>query len=167
MPPATAEFQDGLAEALDGSGRSDEAIAIWERLVRADPEQARYQRSLADAYNQRAMRESRAARAIEWHLKALPLREALVRRDPEDPGFRFDLGQTLNNLGVLLNEQGQVRESLAMYERAVQHIRFGLREDAPGHRARSGPLDRPEQRGSRALGLDEREAAVRWLPGVQ
>ena len=83
--PDDRELRGGLAEALDGAGESDEAIAIWERLVRDDPDPARSQRKLADAYNNRAIQETRDDRKLEWHLKALPLREALVASRPGRP----------------------------------------------------------------------------------
>ncbi len=128
--PDDRELRGGLAVALDGAGESDEAIAIWERLVRDDPDPARSQRKLADAYNNRAIQETRDDRKLEWHLKALPLREALVHRDPADPGAQLDLGGTLNNLGVVLQGQAPFAEALAMYERAAEHARLAF-EAAP------------------------------------
>ncbi len=105
--PHDRESQGGLAEALDEFGQTDEAIAIWERLVRDGPDLARYERKLADAYDARAFAETQADRSLTWHLKALALREALVRRDPEDPRVQAHLGQTLINLGLVLGRQGQ------------------------------------------------------------
>lgn len=128
--PGDRKLRASLAEALVGSGRRDEGIAMWERVVRDEPDNAGFQRSLAHVYNDQAIRQSEPKRAIEWHRKALVLRSALVGRDPDDPRARTDLGGTLNNLGVLLAQQEHRREALAMYERAVQQARAAC-ERAP------------------------------------
>ena len=161
--PDDREFRGGLAEALDESGQPDEAIAIWERLVRDGPDLARYEQKLADAYDARAIAETQADRSLTWHLKALALREVLVRRDPEDPRVQAHLGQTLINLGLVLGRQGQRREALAMFERVVQHSRSAY-ERSPevveyGQRLSIGL----NHAGSVRWELGEREAGLPWL----
>jgi tetratricopeptide (TPR) repeat protein len=161
--PDDRESRGGLAEALDGAGEPDEAIAIWERLVRDAPDPARYQQKLADAYNMRAVGQSAVARSLEWHLKALPLREALVRRDPGDPRAQLDLGGTLNNLGVVLSKQDQKREALAMYERAVEHSRLAYEKSPQDILYGRFYAIGLKNVGGMRWDLGEREAALRWL----
>ena len=161
--PDDRESQGGLAEALDEIGQTAEAIAIWERLIRDGPDRAGYEQKLADAYDARAFAETQADQSLQWHLKALVLREDLVRRDPDDPRVQAHLGQTLINLGLVLGRQGQRREALAMYERVVQHSRLAY-ERSPevveyGQRLSIGL----NHAGSMRWELGERGAGLPWL----
>ena len=165
--PDDRESRGGLAEALDEFGQPDEAIAIWERLVRDGPDLARYEQKLADAYDARAIAETQADRSLTWHHKALALREALVRRDPEDAKVQAHLGQTLTNLGLVLGRQGQRREALAMFERVVRAQPPGLRAIPGSRRVWSAPVDRPEPCGLRALGARRAGSRVAVAPGGQ
>ena len=124
--PGDREALFGLAESHLHTGQYRQAIDTAEGLVRLHPEDPRYQRCLADAYNSaasQARNPAEEAARLDSHRKALALREALVRRNPDDPEARRDLGGTLNNLGVLLDGHGRPREALAMYLRAVEHGR--------------------------------------------
>jgi serine/threonine-protein kinase len=119
--PADVELQHGLAECHFGLGQHTEAIAIWKKIVQ--PDQPRFQRELAMAYNRYALAQVRAKRtkeALDAHQQALALREGLVRLDPENAAARHALGQTLNNFGVLLGRD-RPQEALALYRRAAEH----------------------------------------------
>jgi tetratricopeptide (TPR) repeat protein len=79
---------------------------------------------LGTAYNYLAIEHRNAgkiAEALEAQRKALALREALVRDNPEEPEDQTNLGGTLNNIGVLLADKGHQRDALAMYRRAAEH----------------------------------------------
>jgi len=119
--PAEPESAHGLAQSLFRLGRNDEAIAIWQRLVR--PGQPKFQRELADAFNSLAISASHRgdlAEALEAHQKSLAIREMLVGLNPDDPIARRDLAGSLNNIGVLLGTIGQREQSLALYRRAAE-----------------------------------------------
>ena len=119
--PESIEWRHGLAQCLFWQGRLDEAIALWEKLVQ--PDQRRFQKELAEAYNSRAVRFIDArelTKGLRDHQQALAIRERLVRLNPNDPEAHRDLGGTLNNLGVELAKKGRNAEALTMYRRAAE-----------------------------------------------
>jgi serine/threonine-protein kinase len=119
--PESVEWRHGLAQCYFWNNRRDEAIALWEKLVQ--PEQPRFQKQLAEAYNRRAVHfidADRLAEGLQDHQRALSIREMLVRLNPNDLEAQRDLGGTLNNLGVLLAQKGRPAEALAMYRRAAE-----------------------------------------------
>jgi serine/threonine-protein kinase len=119
--PADPEAAHGLAQTLYWLGRPEDAIAIWERMVR--PGAPRFQRELADAYNALGVDASNRgdkAKALDAYQKALVIREMLVGLDTGDPIARRDLGGCLNNIGVLLSNIGQPEQALALYRRGAQ-----------------------------------------------
>ncbi|HTU91569.1 MAG TPA: choice-of-anchor C family protein [Gemmataceae bacterium] len=120
--PESAEWRHGLAQCYYRLSRYDDAIALWEKLVQ--PGQPRYQKELADAYNDRGsghLHAGRLAEALQDHQKALTIREMLVRLNPDDADAQRDLGGTLNNIGTVLGRKGRQAEALAMYRRAAEH----------------------------------------------
>ena len=122
--PDDPDVQAGLADCQFRLGAVPEAIAIYEKLLKLDPTNPRYRRELAEAYNAQATNQndrSKVAEILAAHRKALALREGLVREFPDDPEARNNLGGTLNNLGVVLDETGpSAGRALAMYRRAVE-----------------------------------------------
>jgi tetratricopeptide (TPR) repeat protein len=119
--PADSEAAHELAESLDRLGRHEDAIAIWQRLVR--PDEPRFQRELANAFNSLANSASGRgdhAKALDAHQKSLAIREMLVGLDPGDPLARLDLGGSLNNISTLLYHIGQREQSLGLYRRAAE-----------------------------------------------
>jgi serine/threonine protein kinase/tetratricopeptide (TPR) repeat protein len=121
--PNDLEVQSGLAACQFHLDAIPEAIEIYERLIKLDSTNPRYRRDLAEAYNSQATNQrdpTRVAERLESHRKALALRETLVREFPDDPEARNNLGGTLNNIGVMLNERAHEQDALAMYLRAVE-----------------------------------------------
>jgi tetratricopeptide (TPR) repeat protein len=118
--PDDADAQDGLARCLNRTNQREKAIAIWEKIVR--PEDPRYQPDLAWAYNDTATnaKKEEPAKALEFHLKALTVRERLVKLRPDDPTSRRDLAATLNNIAVMLSGKDRRAEALALYRRAAE-----------------------------------------------
>ena len=119
--PAEPESADGLAQCLSRLGRDEEAIAIWQRLVR--PGEPRFRRDLADAFDSlsyTAFKRGDLAKALEGLQKSLANRETLVGLDPDDPVARRDLGSSLNSFGILLGQIGQRVQSLALHRRAAE-----------------------------------------------
>src|SRR5262249_42394526 len=92
--PDDPDLLDGVARCLSRSAKTAEAIAIWEKIVR--PDDPRYQTELGIAYNTVALSHHDPARitkggkrdpakALEFHLKALTVRERVIRLKPGDP----------------------------------------------------------------------------------
>jgi tetratricopeptide (TPR) repeat protein len=59
--------------------------------------------------------------ALDADLKALTIRERLVRLTPDEATVWLDLAQTLNNVAVILAKQGRRPEALAMYRQAAEY----------------------------------------------
>jgi serine/threonine protein kinase/tetratricopeptide (TPR) repeat protein len=120
--PESVEWRRGLAQCYNELGRPDEAIALYEKLVQ--PGRPRFRKGLADAYNLRGNAYSivdQVADALQAYQQSLTNREMLVRLTPNDPDAQRDLGQTLNNIGVLLSKKGRFADALRMYHRAAEH----------------------------------------------
>jgi serine/threonine-protein kinase len=127
--PTDAEAQHGRASCHMGLGRYTEAAAIWEKLVK--PDDPHFQRELAQAYSALALSRERtpsdADRALAYHRKALTVRERLLAMDPNDPYYRGDLSQTLNNIAAVLGTQRRTAEALALYRRAAANCEEAYR----------------------------------------
>ncbi len=126
--PSDITYQHQIARCDLLLGRADDAIAIWTRLVK--PDDPRYQRELADAYNKSAILHliaGRKERALESHRNALTILDTLVRLKPDDTEARLDLGRTLNNLGVAVNrDHRRPAEALVLFERAFENTTEAL-----------------------------------------
>jgi tetratricopeptide (TPR) repeat protein len=116
--PVEIELAHGLAESLFWLERNEEAIAIWQRLVRSG--EARFQRELADAYNRLGVASVDPIKVLDAHQQSLAIRERLVALHPDDPVARRDLGASLNNIGILLEGLGQLDQALPLYRRGVE-----------------------------------------------
>ncbi len=120
--PDDRDFQEGLAKCHFRLGDYDDAIAVWERLLKSDPTNPRYRRDLAEAFNSLAVQSRhKLAEVLQSHQKGRALREGLVQEFPDDLEYRIALSSTLNNIGVLLSQQGHALDALAMYYRSVEH----------------------------------------------
>ncbi len=120
--PESVEWQNGLAQCYLTQGRYDEAIALWEKLIQ--PGQPRFQKELGETYNGRgsvSLTSGKFGESLQDYQHALTIRELLVRLQPDDAGALYDLSQTLNNIGVLLDRNGRLTESLALYYRAAEY----------------------------------------------
>ena len=116
--PTGTEPAHGLAESLFRLARYEEAIAIWQRLVR--PGEARFQRELANAYNNLGFTLGDPIKTLDAYQQSLAIREQLVALHPDDPVARRDLGGSLNNIGALLGKFGQPDQALALFRRGVE-----------------------------------------------
>jgi serine/threonine protein kinase/tetratricopeptide (TPR) repeat protein len=133
--PDSPVFQDGLARALFKLGQNDQAIALWEKLVR--PDDPRYHADLGWAYNTAAIMAARdRAKELEFLRKALATRELLVKLRPDDPEARRGLAASLNNIAVALGssspwaywiEAERETERLSLYRRAVEQVEVAYR----------------------------------------
>jgi tetratricopeptide (TPR) repeat protein len=119
--PESVEWQHGLAQCYFWLGYVNEAITLWEKLIQ--PDQLRFRRELAEAYNSQAVEAiefGQLTKGLEYHQKALANREMLVRLTPNDAEAHRDLSGTLNNIGVELAKKGRITEALVMYRRAAE-----------------------------------------------
>ncbi len=163
--PSVIAYQHQIAKCDLLLGRVDDAIAIWSRLVK--PDDPRFQRELADAYNKTAVLDliaGRKDRASASHRSALTILDTLVRLKPDDTEARLDLGRTLNNLGVAVNrDHRRPAEALALFERAFENT-----AEALALKPYDIQIGTTEATSARNLGLiywelNRKQDAVAWL----
>jgi eukaryotic-like serine/threonine-protein kinase len=113
-------LQVGLAKAGE-YGAGPRALAIWEQFVQKDPKNQAYQREVAALLHSRARfytdRKNPTA-ALPDYQRLLTNYTDLLRDTPDDIAASDHLGVTLNNLGVMLSQQGRHEDALALYFRA-------------------------------------------------
>jgi serine/threonine protein kinase/tetratricopeptide (TPR) repeat protein len=137
-----------LAQALQGAGRSDDAVAALDRAVQLAPD-------LAVLYESRArlqlLRKDRAAGRADF--------EQAVARE-EKGGSPDRLVNDLVELGRLLHREGRYAEALARYDRALR-----LRpESVPAQRSRAETLLALGREAEAGQALDRCLAATREAP---
>ncbi|HZN33716.1 MAG TPA: serine/threonine-protein kinase, partial [Pirellulaceae bacterium] len=123
--PGNIDLEHGRARCQFWRGQSSEAIAAWEKLIERDRSRTDIRRELASAYNSIANSEKNAgkpAESLQWHKKAHEIRKELAEATPDNIDDRYALGQTLNNIAVLLS--GNDADALALYRRALEHGQF-------------------------------------------
>jgi len=116
------EVRLGLAKSYYRAQRYDETISLCQTILNTKPKHAEVRSLLANTYNALATRDKTSIRiALEYHQKALALREELVHEFPDNSICLAELGGTLHNLGVLLLKQRRRREALKMFQKAVDY----------------------------------------------
>jgi tetratricopeptide (TPR) repeat protein len=160
--PDDREIQDSLAKALYRQGQNERAIAIWEKLVR--PDDPRYQADLGNAYNDAAFHfKNDPATVLEFHRKALRIRERLVRLAPDDPGARLGLAASLNQIALQLKGDRN-HEALVLFHKALEQGEAAYRldpTDGPTTRFLVTQLDHVATRAKGAGETEEELAAHR------
>jgi tetratricopeptide (TPR) repeat protein len=119
-----------LGKLRVSQGRLDEGIHLYEQALAMEPDRAEYQRFLGEALAQRAA-PGDLPRALDFAGRA-------VRKAPQDPAARFQLGLLLQRLGRPEEARDQLLRSLDLdphqtppYNSLVQ-IAAQLRRFAPG-----------------------------------
>lgn len=143
------EFEHLVGVALASEGRLDEAVAWYRRVLKAHPEYAPAQASLADALRLQGA----------WD-EAIELARQAVRNDP-------DAARSRSALGITLAQRGRFAEALLHLERAVAlnpgspeaHTNLGM------VLAHQGKLDQALVYHRTAVQLDPTSAAVRFNLG--
>jgi Flp pilus assembly protein TadD len=106
--PDDIDAQLGMGNALAVSGRPDEAIVHYTRVLRLKPGNAEANRKIGTTL------------ALEGKAdEAIPHLQAALRSDPSDASAHFQLGS-------LLGQRGQTQEAISHYEESLK-----LRPDAP------------------------------------
>ncbi len=125
--PDDREIQDSLAKALHRQGQDERAIAIWEKLVR--PDDPRYHADLGTAYSNAAFHlKNDPAQVLDFHRKALMIRERLVRLLPFDPEARMGLAASLNQIALQLKGDRN-HEALVLVRKALEQGEAAYRLD--------------------------------------
>jgi tetratricopeptide (TPR) repeat protein len=132
-----ATAQQNLGNLLWNQGRPSEAREELQRAVRhlqslVDdfPTRPSYQKKLANSYNSLASVQAGSQeleKAEENWGKARDLLTQLVRAYPDMVDYHKHLGITLGNLGWLRSERKDWLAARAHFEKAIEHLRDGLR----------------------------------------
>lgn len=95
------------------------AARVWMALVEAHPENADYKKSLARAYNVLGMVRASTdnERAFLAYQQSLKIRLELLPDHPDDVELLHGLGESFNNLGIMVGDREQ---RLAMLERSIE-----------------------------------------------
>jgi tetratricopeptide (TPR) repeat protein len=110
----------------EGAKMEDESARRLEELTKADPDQSRYKRLLANSLMNRAdwgLQVGRLAESEQAGRKSAELYAALAEtpgaQEPVDPLFH---AMAEHNLAMTLREEGRIDDALAAHNRAVELI---------------------------------------------
>ena len=109
-----------FAEALAAWGKSRD---LWQKLVDANPTDAKYRMSLGDSLNGLgvvATETGKAADAIQAYDQAVTAYLKLADAHPDVSKYQMALGRTYNNIATILRESGRPAEALPPNEKARQ-----------------------------------------------
>ena len=96
--------------------------AICERLAKADPGNAGWQRDLSVSHNKIGdVRQAQGdlAGALASYQASLAIRERLAKADPGNAGWQRDLSVSHNKIGDVQQAQGDLAGALASYEASL------------------------------------------------
>ena len=113
-------------------GKLSKAIGVYEKLLKADPENLRFQLRVGDLQLRNGSTHQargsflRVARSYEEQglaLKAIAVYNQIVQIDPEDPELRIALATTYQRLGLLNDAANQYGNAIALLNAVGDHIR--------------------------------------------
>jgi serine/threonine-protein kinase len=103
----------------------EKTVEVREGLARSRPDDLDCQRDLADACERLGSAHDRAGHdGMPARLRAAELRLALFLKSPDDPKLNFGLGESMNNLAVVLTRSWRHEDALAMHVRGLEYNRF-------------------------------------------
>ena len=118
--------------AEDFAHCTEEALALYESLVREQPERESYGTALATVCNQLALvraGQNRSAEAKELYERAIALRERALIAHPNDPILRAGIAGTCVNFGALTNQLKDYAKSKELHDRAEAEFDSLIHDD--------------------------------------
>ncbi len=118
-------------EALDLYGK---ALAVAQGLVRADPNNADYQRIVAyDQFEMGSLRKDMGelSQAAMWDRQALASFEKLAAADPASPIYRQDLAVVSRQLGEVSTRMGNAESAIEQLQRSLSILQIVPLADDP------------------------------------
>jgi tetratricopeptide (TPR) repeat protein len=109
------------------------SLTIRDRLAKADPSNAGWQRDLSVIYDNVGdvqMKEGKLAEALTSFENSLAIRDRLTKSDPANAGWQHDLVISHAKVGSLLAEQGETALALKTF-RQGREIVASLKEKSP------------------------------------
>jgi serine/threonine protein kinase/tetratricopeptide (TPR) repeat protein len=136
----------GLAEGAVGSVDTRDVLHYlqkqaqnWEKFVRDNPEDARFQDTLAGIYFYLAGTEGVVSKRMGWINKAVQIWDKLARENPKVPSYRIDLAKSHEGRARILSEAGRGQEADQESQRALR-LRQELAHDLPERASHSAWL---------------------------
>ncbi|MGH4007675.1 MAG: tetratricopeptide repeat protein, partial [Pseudonocardiaceae bacterium] len=105
-----------------------------ERLARAEPGRADYQRDLSVSYERLADLNAalgQGDQALTLYQQSLDIAERLARAEPGRADYQRDLSVSYNKLGICLAQLGRAEEAAAALERHLQ-LALDVHQRMPG-----------------------------------
>jgi serine/threonine protein kinase len=133
MLNAFADISLEMNRSGQASDRSAQALALFERLVKEEPNQLAYQAGMAlsqDLQGRVLVEEGHLDSALRAFRESLAIRQRLTAREPDQPQWQADLASSHVWIGNVLEQQGDRAGQLAAYEEAFA-IRSRLAAQQP------------------------------------
>jgi tetratricopeptide (TPR) repeat protein len=108
---------------------------IFERLAKADPGNAGWQRDLSVSHNRIGdvqQAQGNLAAALTSYQASLAIRERLAKADPGNAGWQRDVSVSQDNIGDVQQAQGDLAAALTSYQASLA-IRERLAKADPGN----------------------------------
>ena len=131
--------QGHLPEALQAYRDS---LAMSERLAKAEPDNADWQRNLSVSYNKIGtvqQAQGDLTKAVQAYRDGLAIQERLAQADPGNAGWQRDLTVSYNKIGDVQQAQGHLPEALQAYRDGLV-IRERLAKSDSGNAGRQRDL---------------------------
>ena len=124
------DFRVSRGELSPARAAYEEGVRIAERLAKADPGNAGWQRDLSVSYNKVGdvlKAQGNLPEALKAYRHSVTIFERLAKADPANAGWQRDLSVAYNKVGDVLVAQGNLpealkayRDSLAIFERLAK-----------------------------------------------
>ena len=94
---------------------------IFDRLAKADPGNAGWQRDLSVSYKvgDVLVAQGNLPEALKAYRDCLAIRDRLAKADPGNAGWQYDLGISNERIGDVLMAQGNLPEAMKSYQRSM------------------------------------------------
>jgi serine/threonine-protein kinase len=122
-----------LGQDRDAEASFLRSLAVFERLIKVRPDEARYRQGCARILHFLGWftgDHDRHEESERYYLRARDLREGLVKEFPTVVSHRYDLGDTYNNLMIVMTQLKRVAE-VERYFDLLYRLEKGLAEEFP------------------------------------
>lgn len=175
--PGVLEYREELARSLytlaslryeqngraaDGLDATERALRVLRRLAEDDPAPGR-RRALADTLVLRAaiLDSLKRKGAADDYREAVGIHADLAGRHPDQPEYRFRLGNTWSNLGVHLRDGGALADARPAFDSAVAELEAAAAADPRNAMVAGALFNALSGQADVLLRLGEYEAAAR------
>ena len=120
-------------------GATRPALEIADRLARADPGNAGWQRDLSVSHNKIGdvqVAQGELAAGLRSYQVALGIRDRLARADPGNAGWQRDLSISHERIGDVQSALGETKQAIAAFARALDIYREAQRRNPDDVQAR-------------------------------